>query len=253
MARVKGKVALITGAASGIGAAVARLLAREGAAVILTDIDAGAGREVAAGIGSAASFLVHDVVDELQWQRVMTETRHRHGRLDVLVNCAGIALFNTIEDTTLEEWRRVLAVNLDGVFLGCQYAIKTMIPGGGGSIINLSSVSGLVGGHNLAAYNASKGGVRLLTKSIALHCARQGYNIRCNSVHPTFVDTPMVRKLIDASPDPAKLEAAFKRQIPLGRLAQAEEIAQLVLYLASDDSAFVTGAELVIDGGVTAQ
>ena len=158
-----------------------------------------------------------------------------------------------IEDTTLEDWRGVMSVNLDGTFLGCKLVLDAMKASGGGSIVNLSSVSGIIGGHNLAAYNASKGGVRLLTKSVALHCAREGYNIRCNSVHPGFVATPMVESLVNSSPDPDRARRSMERQIPLGRLAAPGEIAQMIAYLISDESAFVTGSEMVIDGGVTAQ
>lgn len=250
--RLNNKVALITGAASGIGAQIAQIFAREGAQIALADIDT-AGAAVAQQIGPQAKFYPLDVSSESDWQFALAGIQDHYGRLDSLVNNAGIAIFKDIESTSFAEWRQVLNVNLDGVFLGCKTALPLMKASGGGSIINISSISGIVGGHNLAAYNASKGGVRLLTKSIALHCARQAYNIRCNSVHPTFVDTPMVRKLIDASPDPNKLETAFKRQIPLGRLGTPEDIAELALYLASDESSFVTGAEFVIDGGVTAQ
>ena len=159
----------------------------------------------------------------------------------------------SIEETTLEDWRRVMAVNLDSTFLGCKHVLGAMRKTGGGSIVNLSSVSGIVGGHNLAAYNASKGRVRLLTKSVALHCARKGYDIRCNSVHPAFVETTMVEKLVAASLDVDRACQSMAHQVPLGRIAAPDEIARMILYLISDDSAFVTGAEMVIDGGVTAQ
>ena len=244
--RLDKKVVLITGAASGIGAEISRVLAREGACLALTDINP------VTKISNRDRFYQLNVSSEAAWQQVSQAIKADFGRLDCLVNSAGIALFKSIEDTELEEWRQVLSVNLDGVFLACKTVLPLMKASGGGSIINISSISGLVGGHNLAAYNASKGGVRLLTKSVALHCAKQAYNIRCNSVHPTFVDTPMVRDLINASHDPEKLEQAFKRQIPLGRLGTPSDIAELVLYLASDESSFVTGAEFVIDGGVTA-
>ena len=250
--RLKNKVALITGAASGIGAEIARVFAREGARLVLADIDQ-QGLSVAQHIGAQAEFAELDVTSLSSWRKLLRHIQNDHARLDCLVNSAGIALFKDIEQTSWQEWRRVLSVNLDGVFLGCKTALPLLKASGGGSIINISSISGIVGGHNLAAYNASKGGVRLLSKSVALHCARQGYNIRCNSVHPTFVDTPMVRNLINTSPNPEKLEQAFKRQIPLGRLGTPEDIAELALYLASDESSFVTGAEFVIDGGVTAQ
>ena len=169
-----------------------------------------------------------------------------------MVNCAGVVLLKDIETTTLEEWRSLMAVNLDGTFLGCKHALRVMKDRGGGSIVNMSSVAGIIGSGNLAAYSASKGGVRLLTKSVALHCARKGYNIRCNSVHPSFVETPMLRSMIESARDPKKLENNFAQAAPLGRLAQPDEIARTILFLASDESAFTTGAELVIDGGLTA-
>jgi NAD(P)-dependent dehydrogenase (short-subunit alcohol dehydrogenase family) len=247
--RLAQKVILITGAASGIGAAISRVFAREGAHLALADINS-EGAALAASLD--ARFYPLDVSRAASWQTVLDTIETDFGRLDGLVNSAGIALFKSIEDTSLEEWQQVLSVNLDGVFLGCKTALPLMKASGGGSIINISSVSGLVGGHNLAAYNASKGGVRLLSKSVALHCARQAYNIRCNSVHPSFVDTPMVRDLINASRDPDKLEQSFKRQIPLGRLGTPSDVAELALYLASDEASFVTGSEFVIDGGMTA-
>jgi NAD(P)-dependent dehydrogenase (short-subunit alcohol dehydrogenase family) len=161
-------------------------------------------------------------------------------------------LLQDIETTSLADWRRVNAVNLDGTFLGCKFAIGAMKATGGGSIINLSSVSGLVGGHNLAAYNASKGGVRLLTKSVALHCARQGYGIRCNSIHPGFVETPMLDTLLEGTADPDAARVSLTRQVPLGRLGRTEDVGHMIVYLASGESAFVTGAEMVVDGGATA-
>lgn len=251
MGRLDGKVALITGAASGIGRATAETLAREGAKVAVADINAEGGRQVAETIGEAAIFVALDVTREEQWVAALDRTLETFGRLDVLVNCAGVGLVKSVEDTTLEEWRFVHAVNLDGVFLGCKHGIRAM-KAGGGSIINISSVSGIIGGHNLAAYNASKGGVRLLSKSVALHCARAGYNIRCNSVHPTFIETPILEPLLKSGPDPDKVRRKLERQVPLGRLGQPEEIAAGILYLASDESSFMTGTEFVMDGGITA-
>lgn len=254
MGRVAGKVALITGGASGIGAASARLLVREGARVAITDINEKLGREVAGEIGDAALFLHHDVTSEPAWRSVTDAVLAHFGDIDIVINSAGLGSLSDIERCTMEEWHRVNTVNMDGVFLGCKYGIDAIKRHGrGGSIINLSSVSGLVGGHNMAAYNASKGGVRLLTKSVALHCARKRYGIRCNSVHPTFILTPMVQAMIDGSDDPERTRQRLERQVPVGRLGQADDVAYMILFLASDESTFVTGAELVVDGGLTAQ
>ncbi len=257
MDRVKGKVALVTGGASGLGRQSALRMTEEGARVSITDINAEAGAATAADIGGETMFLEHDVTSENRWREVVAETLDRFGRLDVLLNSAGIGTMGTVEDCTLEEWKQVMAVNADGTFLGCKHAIgamkrTSMEPGSGGSIVNISSVAGLIGGHNLAAYNASKGAVRLLTKSVALHCARQGYNIRCNSVHPTFIATPMVQAMIDNAPDPERTGQKLARQVPLGHIGEPDDIAWGVVYLASDESKFMTGAEFVVDGGITA-
>jgi len=205
-----------------------------------------------AALAQRAKFLPLDVTREDHWIAVTDRMVAQFGRIDVLVNSAGVALLADIEATTLDQWRALMAVNLDGTFLGCKHAVRVMKKQGGGSIINLSSVAGLVGNSNLAAYSASKGGVRLLTKSVALHCALQGYAIRCNSVHPSFVETPMLRAMIAAGRDPAKMEANCTSAAPLGRLAQPIEVARTILFLASDESAFTTGSELVMDGGLTA-
>ncbi|MEE8247540.1 MAG: glucose 1-dehydrogenase [Alphaproteobacteria bacterium] len=252
MGRVEGKVALITGGASGIGRASAELLAAEGARVVIADIDETGGAAVARTIGEAALMMRLDVTSEDDWRAAIAGTLEAFGRLHVLVNSAGVSVLKNVEDTTLEEWRFVNGVNLDGTFLGCKHAIPAIRESGGGAIINLSSVSGLVGGHNLAAYNASKGGVRLLTKSVALHCARKGYNIRCNSVHPTFIDTPILEPILARAEDPELMRQKLARQVPIGRLGRPEEVAAGILYLASDESAFMTGAEFVLDGGITA-
>ena len=194
----------------------------------------------------------HDVTSEESWIHAVSQAVKALGPLSILVNSAGTGRSANVEETTLEDWRRVMAVNADGTFLGCKHGVLAMKRSGGGSIVNLSSVSGLVGGHNLAAYNASKGAVRLLTKSVALHCARKGYGIRCNSVHPAFILTPMVESLIERSREPSNTRTKLEAQIPLRRLGAAREVADMILYLASGESAFVTGAEFVIDGGLTA-
>jgi 3(or 17)beta-hydroxysteroid dehydrogenase len=252
MNRVDGKVAIVTGGASGIGRGCARRLAAEGATVVIADRDEAGGAAVAHELGGRHAFLALDVTDEARWTKVVAETVERFGRLDILVNAAGIAIFSDIERTTLADWRLVNSINSDGTFLGCRAAIAAMKTTGGGSIINLSSVAGLIGVGDAPAYCASKGAVRLLTKSVALHAARQGYNIRCNSVHPSFIATAMVDGVVAQSPDPAKTRKAFERAAPLGRMGEVDDVAQLVIYLASDESRFVTGAEIAVDGGLTA-
>lgn len=251
MARLQDKVALVTGAASGIGRRCAQRFVEEGARVAMTDIDREGLEAAAAPLGAAACAIGHDVASEADWEAAVAAATTAFGRLSVLVNSAGSGHAASIEETTFEDWRRAMAVNADGTFLGCRAGVAAMKEAGG-AIVNLSSVSGLVGGHNLAAYNASKGAVRLLTKSVALHCARKGYGIRCNSVHPAFIDTPMVEALIAGSRDPASARARLEAQIPLRRLGRAGEVADMIVYLASDEAAFVTGAEFVIDGGLTA-
>ena len=266
--RVAGKVALVTGGASGLGLASARLLARHGARVAISDLNLAGATEAAQAINeelahdtgdNRAIAIPHDVSDEAQWIDCVGQTVAAFGHLDILLNSAGISSTSDIESTSLEEWRRVHAVNLDGTFLGCKHGISAMKKTSvtrGGSIINISSIYGIVGGQSIAAYNSSKGGVRLLTKSVALDCARLGYNIRCNSVHPSYMDTPMVQAIFDGSEESSekdkKIERRILRQIPLGRLGVADDVARGVLYLASDDSAFMTGSEFVIDGGTTA-
>ena len=249
--RLAGKAALVTGGASGIGLAAARRFVAEGARVAITDRDESLGAAAASELGKEAFFMRHDVTSETDWEAAMGEIVSRFGGVDIVLNSAGIFRFGNVEDTTLEEWRQTIAVNLDGTFLGCREAVRAMRERGG-SIVNMSSVSGLVGDPDNAAYDASKGGVRLLTKSVALYCAKQGYSIRCNSVHPGGIDTPMVRSYFAARPDPEAEKSAWLRQSPIGRLGRAEEIASLILYLASDESSFVTGSEFTIDGGSTA-
>jgi 3(or 17)beta-hydroxysteroid dehydrogenase len=237
MSRLRDKHILITGAAGGIGSAIAKAITREGGRAILTDM---------AGVTAMDHAL--DVTSEGDWTRVIAALP----RLDGLVNAAGIAPIGTVESTDYALWRKVMAVNLDGTFLGCKHGMG-LIKRTGGSIVNISSVSGIVGGHNLAAYNASNGGVRLLTKSVALHGARQKPQVRCNSVHPTFIEGPMAEALFKTVPNPAEVKARMERQIPLQRFGRPAEVADLIVYLLSDESVFVTGAEFVIDGGLTAQ
>lgn len=245
-----GKVALVTGAASGIGAEASRLLAAHGAKVVAADQNLAGALQVAdvGGLG-----LAMDVTSESDWTRAIAETVAKFGGLDVLVNCAGIELVRSIADTSLEDWRRVMSVNLDGVFLGTRAALGAMRKGG--SIVNISSVAGLNGFSRQAAYCASKGGVRLLTKATAIECAEAGRGIRANSIHPGIIDTPMARDILD-NVDPAmraEIEARWKLLHPIGRIGSAMDVAQCILFLASDASAFVTGAELAVDGGLTAR
>ena len=256
MGRVENKVALITGAAMGLGRAAAVLLAQEGAKIVVTDINKSGGQNTVAEIVSAggeALFLTHDVADLEQWRKIVDAAVDHFGRLDVLVNNAGIAVAANVETTTLEEWRRTMAVNLDGVFFGTQQAIRVMKETGGGSIINLSSIDGIIGEADLAAYCASKGGVRTFTKAAAVHCGEAGYGIRVNSIHPGYVVTAQHESYLKAlGRYEAENEKARQRH-PIGYLGEPNDVAYGVLYLASDESKFVTGSELVIDGGYLAQ
>lgn len=248
--RLQDKVCLVTGGASGIGEATCRLFAEEGAHVVVTDLQEAAGAALAEEIGG--SWRHQDTSDEAQWIETVDEIVATHGRLDVLVNNAGVFRGATIEDTDRDLWDAVIAVNLTGVMLGCREAIRAMKanPGGPkGSIVNVSSITGYVGLASGAAYTASKGGVRLLTKSIAVHCARTYRTIRCNSVHPGAIDTPMNQAAFDASGDPVGMRAMFEAVQPIGRMTAPEEVAAGILYLASDEASSATGTELLIDGG----
>ena len=249
--RLAGKIAIVTGAASGIGAATARTLSENGATVVVTDLNA-AGGAVVAGELTNGEFQAQDVTDEAAWEALMAEVAARHGRIDILVNNAGLLpKLSPREDTSLEEWRGVMAVNLDGGFLGVMHGSRAMKETGG-AIINISSIMGLVGESIVGAYGASKGGVRILTKSAAIECTNLGYSIRINSVHPGYIDAGMFEAMADQV-GPESLRNHFRQKTPMGRLGRAEEIAKGVLYLASDDASFMTGAELVIDGGFTAR
>ena len=251
MGRIDGKVALISGGARGQGAAEARLFHREGAKVVFGDVLDDEGKKVEAEIselGGDASYVHLDVTRESDWRIAVETAVNRYGRLDVLVNNAGIVIRRGIEDTSEEDWERTMAVNVTGVFLGTKHAIPAMRAAGGGSIINISSTAGLVASpYGSAAYTASKGAVRLFTKATAIQHAKD--KIRCNSVHPGPIQTAMLQ---DALADP-EVRAERLRRVPLGRIGTVEDIAYGVLYLASDESSYVTGSELVIDGGSTAQ
>ena len=251
MGRLDGKVALISGGARGQGATEAQIFAREGAKVVLGDILDEAGRDVEAairGAGGEATYVHLDVTHEGDWRAAVDAAVQRYGKLNVLVNNAGILLRKTIEEMAVEEWDRIMAINLKGVFLGTKHAIPAMRRAGGGSIVNISSTAGLVGSPGeTSAYIASKGGVRLFTKATAIQHAKD--KIRCNSVHPGPVATEMIRDTLE-NPD---LWAQRLRRLPMGRAATPEDVAYGVLYLASDESSYVTGSELVIDGGTTAE
>jgi 3(or 17)beta-hydroxysteroid dehydrogenase len=258
MGRVQDKVAIVTGAAMGLGEAAARMLVREGAKVVLTDVEDAKGHalvdEIAAG-GGDCLYLHHDVSEEAGWEAVTAATLGQYGRLDVVVNNAGVGWGGPPEEQTLEVWRKLMSINLDGVFLGTKHAILAMKRNTprGGSIINISSIEGLVGDPNLGAYNASKGGVRLYTKSVALYCGKQGLGIRANTIHPGYIWTPMVENYLKAAGDVAEGRRALDALHPIGHMGEPDDIAYGVVYLASDESKFITGAELVIDGGYTAQ
>ena len=255
MGRLENKIALVTGAAQGLGAAIAERFVAEGAAVVMTDINEDGVQAEAERLREHrpgnVHALVQDVTREADWTAVLEQTQSTFGGLNVLVNNAGIGSIASIEDETFEVWRKVHAVDVDSVFLGCKLAIPMIAASNGGAIVNISSVSGIVAGHNLAAYNSAKAAVRHLSKSIALHCARKRNGIRCNSVHPAFVDTPILDGMAGAR-SPVETRDKLARQIPLGRIGEPLDVANAVLFLASDEASFITGSELVIDGGVSA-
>jgi 3(or 17)beta-hydroxysteroid dehydrogenase len=262
MGRVKDKVALVTGAESadgefvGLGRASALLLAGEGAKVVATDIVPGSQGSVAEEIrdgGGEAIAVRHDVTSEADWEAAVAAALEAFGRLDIVVNMAGASQVGSIEETSLADWRSLMAVNLDGVFLGTKHGIRAIKQSGGGSIVNTSSIYGSVGGGSIAAYSTSKAGVRNLTKSAALHCAAAGYGIRVNSIHPGYCQTPMYAKYWRGKSSLEDGVATDSAATPIGRIGQPADIAFGVLYLASDESSFMTGAELVIDGGFLAK
>ena len=257
-AKLKDKTALVTGAAQGIGAAIARAFVAEGAFVYVTDLNAQFGHAVAAELGDRACYRPLDVRLEADWRRVTGQILTERGRLDVLVNNAGITGFEEgvaaqdPEHARLEDWHAVHRTNLDGVFLGCKHGIRAMRPAGAGSIINISSRSGLVGIPGAAAYASSKAAVRNHSKTVALYCAEQGLAIRCNSIHPAAILTPMWEPMLGDGPDRAARMAALVRDTPLRRFGRAEEVAAVALLLASDEAAYMTGSELNLDGGLLA-
>lgn len=258
MGRVDGKKAFITGAAQGLGAEFARTLAREGARVALTDINLDGAEKVAAeinnahGDGTAFAFR-HDVTSPEDWESALKAADAAMGGLSVLVNNAGVGGFGSIEDETFEEWRRVMAIDLDSVFLGCKLAMPYLKENQPGSIINISSIAGVIASGLMPTYNTAKAGVLMLSKSVGLHCADAGYNIRCNSVHPVFIDTPILDPLKAMMGGDAEGIAKLSRQIPMKRVGEPADVANVVLYLASDESKFVTASEFKVDGGISAQ
>ena len=252
--RVAGKVVLLTGGAMGLGKAAAKALMAEGATVIITDIDEAAGTAAAAELG--CSYLPQDVTDWARWQEVIAEVEAAHGRLDVLVNNAAITVFGSIADISPEDFKRCYTVDVDSIFMGCKAAIPLMARykewgTGGGSIINFSSAAGNKVSPDLAAYNSAKAAVVVLTKSIALYCAREKNGVRVNSVQPGTILTPNVENVIAGTPDPDATRAAFSVAQPIGRMGEASDIAHLVVYLASDESKFATGAPFIVDGGLS--
>ena len=260
MGRMDGKVAIVTGAAKGLGEADARLLAREGATVILTDVDEAGGARVAAEIGAPSRFVRQDVRDEAGWEALIADVMAREGKLNVLVNNAGVVEAGNVENTTIENWRFVMAVSADGTFFGCKHAIPAMratheAGGGGGSIINMASVASLGGHHTVFSYVAAKGAVEALTRAVAVHCTQTHTPVRCNSIHPAGMDTPMVRsmgrKLAEAGMLPPPPPADAPPAPPGTALGTADDIAYAVLYLASDESRFVNGQKLVVDNTLT--
>ena len=248
MSGVTDKVVLVTGAASGLGLADAQVLIEQGAQVIMTDIDADRGSELAAQFG--AMFLPQDVADELRWSEIMDAVKAEYGRLDGIVNNAGIAPIADIETTTTDMWRKTLAIHLDGTYFGCQAAIKLMKESGGGSIVNMSSTAALVGIPDYLAYSAAKGGIRAMTKAIAVHCRRAKLRIRCNSVHPGSINTPMVQNAVKQLMDIDLDDNAEKKRKAMG-IGEPRDVAYMVAFLLSDESKHVNGTEMVIDNADT--
>lgn len=247
MQRLDGKTAMVTGGASGLGLAICERYAAEGARVIVADIDVAAGTALAERLGGGAFFLRLDVSKEADWSAAMDAVEH----LDILVNNAGITTLGSIEEVTLEQFRHEFEIDVVGVFLGCKAGVAKMKGTGGGSIINMSSMAGVRAQADLVAYNGAKAAVTHMTKSVAMHCAKEGYGIRCNSVHPGAIHTPILDKVMAQSDDPQALYAGWVATHPIGRLGKPEEIAAICAYLAADESAFSTGAEFRVDGGST--
>ncbi|MDY0071789.1 MAG: glucose 1-dehydrogenase [Thauera sp.] len=244
--RLAGKIALITGGASGVGRAAVEMFVAEGAQVVITDLNSSAGEALAAELGESALFLRQDAASAADWEQVMAAVRERYGRLDVLVNNAGILLKGSIEEASLDDWQRLMRVNADSVFLGCQHAVAMMKDSGGGSIINISSIAGIAGRDDYAAYGASKAAISGLTRSIAAHCRRAKYRIRCNSIHPDGVMTPMTAGGYPKGMDPAQFTIDAD---PMNRACLPGDVAAAILFLAEDGSRAINGIELRVDSG----
>tara|TARA_B100000902_G_scaffold279579_1_gene265450 strand:- start:136 stop:906 length:771 start_codon:yes stop_codon:yes gene_type:complete len=255
MKRLQNKIALITGAAQGIGLATAKLFAKNGAKVLLTDINEkevlDQSEKIKLDYPDQIHAIKHDVTSAEDWKKALDYIDSELGGINILVNNAGIMAVGTIEDETFENWKHVHNIDLDSVFLGCKYTIPIMKKQKRGSIINVSSISGIIAGHNLAAYNSAKAGVRHLSKSVAVHCAREKNDIRCNSIHPVFIDTSLLEGLYKKYGKEKAIEKLAK-QIPMGKIGEPNDVAFAILYLASDESKFVTGTEIRIDGGISA-
>jgi NAD(P)-dependent dehydrogenase (short-subunit alcohol dehydrogenase family) len=254
--RLNGKIIMVTGAASGLGLRMSQRFLDEGASVLMTDIDQVRVENEAARIGAHACG--HDVTDEAQWVVALSEAERHFGGLHVLVNNAGIGTPGSVEDTSLDDWRRVHAIDLDGVFLGCKHALPVLrrtisADGIRGSILNISSIAGIIASGRMAAYNSAKAAVRHLTKSVALHCAAHRDPITCNSLHPAFIDTPILDNFQAAGVSRDAVKEKLGRQIPIGTVGEPDDVAWAAVYLVSDEAKFVTGAELAIDGGISAQ
>jgi NAD(P)-dependent dehydrogenase (short-subunit alcohol dehydrogenase family) len=257
MARVSGKKVVITGGAQGLGACFGHMLADEGAKVALTDINFDGAKATAAAINEkhagAAIAIKHDVTDKDEWVEALGAASEFMGGISVLINNAGIGTAGNIETETWENWRRTQSIDVDSIFIGTQLAMPYLKDNQPGSIINISSVAGLIADGMMLSYNAAKSAVWMMSKSIALHCARSGYDIRCNSVHPVFTRTPIIDPLVALGGGGEEGERRLVRQIPLQRLGEPEDVGYCILYLASDESRFVTASEFKIDGGITAQ
>lgn len=251
--RFSNKVALVTGGAQGIGAGICEMLAHQGATVVIADINQAGSEQLAASIGPAACAMALDVREETQWQAVIHRIEEQFGHLDILIQSAGASRPASIEEATLEDWRDHMKVHGEGAFLGCKYAVASMKKTGGGAIVNISTVESIRPGPLFTCYGAAKAAQDAVTKTVALHCGEMGYNIRCNSVHPAATYTPLLQQYLDSAENGAALEKVYAGMQPLNRIATVEEVANAVLFLASDEASFMTGHQMYVDGGVLAK